>query len=221
MPRRKRTRSDPDPRWTSELPPAPGELRIVQSFVNTADLAQGTDLAGPETLVRWLAHWSLVPADARLDAADLGRAIEVREALRALILANHGMALGDASAARLDRTAKTAPILVRFDPAGRTRFEAAAEDLDGALARLFGVVAVAQVDGTWERLKVCSRTECRAVFYDFSPNRSALYCQAGCSGRISSLAYRQRNLEEVRGLEAGRSATRRLVRRLKTRPLGP
>lgn len=51
-PRRKSPQSDPDPRWTSELAPAPGDLRIVQSFVNTADLALGTDLAGPEALAR-------------------------------------------------------------------------------------------------------------------------------------------------------------------------
>jgi hypothetical protein len=142
MPKRKSARSDPDPRWTSELPPAPGELRIVQSFVN-ADFAQGTDLDGPEALVRWLAHWSLVPADAKLGGSGLQRAIEVREAMRALIIANYGSAVHEAFAARLDQAAKAAPILVRFDPAGRTRFEAAAGDLDGALARLFGIVAVA------------------------------------------------------------------------------
>ncbi|HEX9735456.1 MAG TPA: CGNR zinc finger domain-containing protein [Thermoanaerobaculia bacterium] len=216
--RRKSARSDSDPRWTSKLPPAPGELRIVQSFVNTADFARGTDLEGPEALVRWLAHWSLVPEDAVLDAADLERAIEVREALRALIMANHGAAASDVFAARLDRTAKAAPILVRFDPAGRTRFEAVADDLDGALARLFGIVAGAQLDGSWERLKVCSGAVCRTAFYDFSTNRSALYCHARCGYRASSLAHRHRNLKEVRELEAGRSASRRLTRRRRTRP---
>ena len=50
MPRRKSAKSDPDPRWTSKLPPAPGDLRLVQAFVNTADLRAGTDFDGPAAL---------------------------------------------------------------------------------------------------------------------------------------------------------------------------
>jgi predicted RNA-binding Zn ribbon-like protein len=218
MPKRKS--ADPDPLWTSKLPPAPGELRIVQSFVN-ADFAQRPDLDGTAALARWLAHWSLLPDDARVDVSGLERAVEVREALRALIIANYGSAVHEAFAVRLDNVAKATSIRVRFDLVGRTRFEAAADDLDGAFGRLFGIVAAAQLDGSWERMKVCSREPCHAAFYDFSPNRSALYCQLGCGSRTSSHTYRNRHIEEVRGLEAGRSASRRLSRRLRTRPLRP
>ena len=53
---RRKTGSDGDPRWTSELPPAPEELRILQAFLNTVDLRGGTDFAGPEALAEWLEH---------------------------------------------------------------------------------------------------------------------------------------------------------------------
>jgi hypothetical protein len=31
------------PPWPASLPPAPGELRVVQAFVNTRDIEEGTD----------------------------------------------------------------------------------------------------------------------------------------------------------------------------------
>jgi hypothetical protein len=45
MARRNRTAnaSPGDPLWTSHLKPAPGELRIVQAFVNTEGGAKATD----------------------------------------------------------------------------------------------------------------------------------------------------------------------------------
>ena len=121
--------------------------------------------------------------------------------------------MNDAFVARLDRAAKAAPIQVRFGPGGRARFEATAQDLDGALARLCGIVAAAQLDGSWERLKICSGTVCRAAFFDFSKNRSAKYCQVQCGNRISALAYRHRHLTEIRQIDSTRSFNRRNRRR--------
>jgi len=219
MPRRQSPRSDPDPRWTSELPPAPGDLRIVQAFVNTADLARGTDLDGPAELARFLAHWSLASADAELDDADLARAVDLREALRSLIRANRGKrAVSDAVVARLDQAASAATVRVRFETGGRTRFEAAADHLDGALARLCAIVAAAQIDDSWRSMKICSGTVCRAAFFDFSRNHSAKYCQVQCGNRISALSYKRRHLEHRRKMDAVYSHGRRYVRGTRKSP---
>ena len=44
--------------WAAVLPPAPGDLRIVQAFVNTADLPTRTDeLASLTGLQDWLKRW--------------------------------------------------------------------------------------------------------------------------------------------------------------------
>src|SRR4051812_48202962 len=82
---------------------APGDLATVQAFVNTLDSDDGFQqfelLKEPADLERWLGERGLVERGARLRPADLRRAIEVRQALRALLLANTG--------AELDRGAVT------------------------------------------------------------------------------------------------------------------
>src|SRR5690349_6523254 len=78
--------------------PAPGDLAMVQAFVNTHyDLVRdhGAEvLASPSALHDWLADAGLVDPGARtLRAGDLRRALAVREGLRALAFANNGEAL--------------------------------------------------------------------------------------------------------------------------------
>ena len=98
--KRRKTGSDGDPRWTSKLPPAPGQLRILQAFVNTIDLRAGTDLAGPRALAEWLEHWGLAPPGLELTDDDLGKAKELREAVHTLIRCAPGKAPN--AAARID-----------------------------------------------------------------------------------------------------------------------
>ncbi len=54
----KRKRLDEDSRWTSDIVFAPGELKIVQAFVNTAVLRTRTEeLAGPPARRPSAAGW--------------------------------------------------------------------------------------------------------------------------------------------------------------------
>ncbi len=204
---RRKTGSDGDPRWTSKLPPAPGQLRILQAFVNTADLRAGTDLAGqPRAFAEWLEHWGLAPPGLELTGDDLKNAKEVREAARTLLGCRPGKA--PKAAARLDRAGKASPIFARVDAEGRGHLESPAESLAGALARLVAILVESQREGTWERLKTCAHETCRAAFYDFSKNRSAVWCTVQCGNRKSALAYRWRNIETVRKIDAVRSWAR-------------
>ena len=203
---RRKTGSDGDPRWTSKLRPAPGQLRILQAFVNTADLRGGKDLAGPRALAEWLEHWGLAPPGLELTDDDLRQAKELREAARTLIRCSPGKA--PKAAADIDRAGKASPIFARVDAEGRGRLESPAESLDGALARLVAILVESQLEGTWERLKTCAHETCRAAFYDFSKNRSAVWCSVQCGNRKSALAYRWRNIDRVRKLDAVRSWTR-------------
>ncbi len=203
---RRKTGSDGDPRWTSKLPPAPGELRILQAFVNTADLRDGTDLATPRALAEWLAHWGLAPPDLELTDDDLRKAKELREAFRTLIRCRPGKA--PAAAARIDRAGQASPIHPRVGADSRGRLESPVESLDGALARLVVILVASQLTATWERLKTCAHETCRAAFYDFSRNRSAAWCTVQCGNRKSALAYRWRNIDQVRKIDATRSWVR-------------
>jgi hypothetical protein len=68
---------------------APGDLELVRDFINTLDVLPDTDKIGdPAKLASWLAEHRLVPTQPTLTEEDLGRARSLREALRALLLAN-------------------------------------------------------------------------------------------------------------------------------------
>ena len=73
--------------------PAPGELGLVQAFVNSHWDLEGDHggelLHSPAALAAWLSGRGLLPDGTRLTRSDLRRALAVREGLRAL-LTRHG-----------------------------------------------------------------------------------------------------------------------------------
>src|SRR4051812_48422499 len=101
---------------------APAPLELVQRFVNSVDLDSGEDeLTGPAELREWLGERDLIGADERVTEADLERAIDVREGLRALLMANNGMEADAQRVARLDRAAARARVRVVFTPGSEPR----------------------------------------------------------------------------------------------------
>jgi predicted RNA-binding Zn ribbon-like protein len=172
---------------------APGRLDVVRIFVNTIDLDRGRDqLEDPAKLGQWLRERDLLE-DAEIGAEDLRRAREVREALRALMLANAGQDADPAAAARLDEAAGRARLRLRFAPDGTARFQPRAGGVDGALGRLLAIAAGAMCEGTWSRLKACRSDTCHWAFYDNTRNRSGVWCNmAVCGNRAKVRAYRRR-----------------------------
>jgi predicted RNA-binding Zn ribbon-like protein len=168
---------------------APGELALVQRFVNTADLDRGTDeLADRTGLAAWLDEVGMA---AEIDAAGRDRVVAVREAIRALLLANHGEPPDPGAIATLDRAAA---ITVAFDATGNASLEPARAGVDGVLAKLLAIVARAQADGTWPRLKACPNDTCHWAFYDRSRNRSRTWCAMSvCGNRAKARSYRARH----------------------------
>ena len=173
---------------------APGELRLVQDFVNTVDLEDAEEgLASPDALRDWLAERDLVDGAAAISAGDLERGLAVREALRELMRANNDGRLEARAVDGLNRAAAAASLQVRFDRDGRARLLAAAGGWDGALGRLLAIVERAMSDGSWSRLKACRADTCRWAFYDRSRNRSGSWCNMEvCGNRSKARAYRAR-----------------------------
>ena len=176
--------------------PAPGRLARVQEFVNTVDIGDGVDqLADPVRLGAWLAERELLDEGERLGAADLQRAVEVREALRGLLLANAGADLDPGAVASLNRSARDARLLVRFGDDGRAGLEPEPEaaGVERAVARLLAIVYTAMAEGTWARLKACRNHACEWAFYDHSKNRSGRWCTMEvCGNAMKARAYRSR-----------------------------
>jgi predicted RNA-binding Zn ribbon-like protein len=171
-------------------PTAPGSLRIVQAFVNTVDSEHGPDLFDEVSgLQAWLDH-HLLAAEAR--AADLAPAREVREALRALLLANNGEPLDPGAREVLERAARRARLEATFPPDGAALVPRAS-GVDAAVGRVLAAAFAAMLDGTWSRLKACPRDVCGWAFYDRSTNASATWCSMQvCGGRVKAGAYYRR-----------------------------
>src|SRR3954467_8879273 len=113
--------------------PAPGELELVRAFVNTWDADEGTEsVPGPAQLRAWLAEHQVLDDGARVTAAEHRQAIEVREAVRALMQQNAGLAVVPQAAPALDAAALRAKLGVRFAPDGAVRTEAEAGGVAGA-----------------------------------------------------------------------------------------
>lgn len=173
---------------------APGELELVRSFVNTLDVEDGLDeVAGSAALGEWLVARGLLAAGERVTRAAHGHALAVREALRALLLANNGAEPDPAACATLDEAARRALLSLRFLPDGSARQEPGARGVDGAIGRLLAIVAASMAEGTWPRLKACRSETCRWAFYDRARNRSRTWCaMAVCGNRTKARAYRGR-----------------------------
>jgi predicted RNA-binding Zn ribbon-like protein len=176
---------------------APGELALVQSFINThCDLEahDGADLfATPEALRSWLAGHGLLEGDTPLGEGDLRRAIAVREGLRALARSNAGGA-EPSGHHRLNEAARGAVVEVRFEDAGPRFIAGAGGRVDGAIGVVLAIAAKSMLDGAWSRLKVCSGEHCAWAFYDRSRNQSGRWCSmAVCGGRTKARAHYRRH----------------------------
>jgi predicted RNA-binding Zn ribbon-like protein len=175
---------------------APGDLELVREFVNTLDLETGAEteeLSSPQRLRDWLAERELIPAGAKLDGSDLARAVELREALRGLLLANNGVPPRDRDVRIVDRATASSELAVRLRGAGTAELEPRGSGLDAAIGRMAAIVFEAMVDGRWERLKACPADDCHWAFYDHSRNRSGTWCEmAVCGNRSKVRAYRER-----------------------------
>jgi predicted RNA-binding Zn ribbon-like protein len=168
--------------------PAPGRLRIVQRFVNSVDREnEREELETPAALERLLAEIGILPPGSVLTEGDLRRALEVREALRQLLLANNGGTMGDEARRTLESASRAAQFALELEP-GESRLEPQAPELDGALGRILAVVHAAMVDGSWERLKACPREVCFWVFYDRSKNLSSKWCAMSVCGNRTKKA---------------------------------
>jgi predicted RNA-binding Zn ribbon-like protein len=170
--------------------PATGGLRLVQDFVNTVDREHGPDLLELDSGLReWLDHRRLAPG-AVVDDASVACSLELREALRALLLANNGEPEAPGARDVLDAAGRRAGLEARF--AGPA-LEPSAGGVDGALGRVVAAAFAAMLDGSWARLKACPRDVCGWAFYDRSTNGSATWCSMRvCGGRVKAGAYYRR-----------------------------
>ena len=178
--------------YLADVEPAPARLGLLQRFLNTvAPELEQEMLHSPQRLRIVLAELDLVSPDAPVSEDDLRRALELREALRALALANNAISAAP-DAEHVVEQAAAGSLGIRFVD-GVPRVAGTERGVAGALATLAGIVAEAAAAGTWARLKACPAEACGWVFYDRSRNRSGRWCDSTvCGNRAKTRAYRRR-----------------------------
>jgi predicted RNA-binding Zn ribbon-like protein len=181
-------------------PKAPGRLELLQRFINSYnhDFPREWDRIGTAERARaWLRQKRLVaPAD-RISDADAARLRELREAIRALAIANQRGQPEPAVTDIIRRLSGTAQLSVAVDDAGQTALEPTRRGVDGAVATLLGILHEAQLTGHWSRLKGCR--QCGYAFFDRSKNRSAAWCAMSiCGNRTKNRAYYRRRRSSTR-----------------------
>jgi predicted RNA-binding Zn ribbon-like protein len=173
---------------------APGELELVRQFVNTNDVEDGIeDLATAELLSEWLSAHDLDAGNQPLAETDRLRAIELREALRGLLLANGGEPVDAAAVKSFNVVAGDIGLVVTAEGDGGLSLQPARSGIDRAFGKLLAIVYRSMAEGTWPRLKACRADTCQWAFYDKSKNRSAHWCSmAVCGNRAKARVYRSR-----------------------------
>jgi predicted RNA-binding Zn ribbon-like protein len=176
--------------------PAPGALWLVQSFVNTRwDLESELEdkFRDTEGLARWLAERDLIAAGAPVSQADLARALDARDGLQALLFANNGVEPDLEAVKRMDRALRGPGPRVRLRADSPPDLVPWTRDVEGALGLIGTLAAIAQLDGSWRRLKACPGDDCGWAFYDHSRNQASTWCSMSiCGARSKARDYRRR-----------------------------
>jgi predicted RNA-binding Zn ribbon-like protein len=181
-------------------PKAPGRLELLQRFINSYnhDFPGEWDRIGTrENAEAWLRQKGLVAPGDRISDADAARLRELREAIRALAIANQRRRPEAAATDGIRRVSAGAHLSVAIDDTGRSALEPTPRGVDGAVAMLLGILHEAQLTGHWSRLKGCR--QCGYVFFDRSKNRSAAWCAMSiCGNRTKNRAYYRRRRTSTR-----------------------
>jgi predicted RNA-binding Zn ribbon-like protein len=170
-------------------------LDLVRDFVNTFDLERSADvISTPDELAAWYSDYGLVDDLVEPTRQEHADAIEVREAIRQLLLANNGCEDDAAEAsAILEAAGRKTRIGVRFTAAGPT-LEPEGDGASAALGRIVAAVAELAKTREWCRLKACRDDHCRFVFYDQSRNRSRAWCSMEvCGNREKARTFRAKH----------------------------
>ncbi|HEX5950828.1 MAG TPA: CGNR zinc finger domain-containing protein [Actinomycetota bacterium] len=175
--------------------PAPGDLEILQRFLNLHEhAADGATLDPPLDMVRtFLVERGLLTPEQRFTEADRETYMELRRALRTLIEADDGEPLAPGDAEVIDRLGVEAGLHPHFHAEHAPTLEPRGHGVAAAFGRIVAIAFVASFDGSFEHLKLCASEDCRAVFYDRSKNHSGRWCSMEtCGNRAKVRAWRER-----------------------------
>lgn len=175
--------------------PAPGDLELLQRFLNLHDHEpDGPEVDPPLEMIRaFLVERGLLDPGERFEESNRETYLDLRRALRNLVLAGEEEPLSPGDADTIDRAALAAGLHPHFHSEGDPTLEPRDGGVSSAFGRIVAIAFVASFDGTFGHLKLCAADDCRAVFYDRSKNHSGRWCSMEvCGNRAKVRAWRER-----------------------------
>ena len=180
--------------------PAPGDLELVRAFLSLHDHEERNPDSLPpshESLRWWLGSKGLVEIDESIKDQDLAWALRVRDALTAKVQENMGEPRNEPATQFLNRAAEETGLRVCFGCNDEKPIHVEATGVRGAIGLILGSAFLAELDGRWERFRICHDPGCSAVFFDRSKNKSGKWCSmSSCGNRAKVRAFRERRAAE-------------------------
>jgi predicted RNA-binding Zn ribbon-like protein len=177
--------------------PAPDDLEPLRSFLSLHDHAPGVEGGldpSPGSLRWWLTANGFTRPRDRVTDADLRWAADVRAALVSRVREQTGEPRDDRAVSVLNDAVERTGLTLRFGDASGAPVAVEAEGVRRAIGSLLRSAFLAELDGRWERFRVCGDPGCGTVFYDRSRNRSGRWCSmATCGNRAKVRAFRRRH----------------------------
>jgi predicted RNA-binding Zn ribbon-like protein len=179
-----------------ETEPAPEDLELLRAFLSLHDHEPGNaDSLAPDTdSLRWWLETAgqLSPAD-RVTDEDLRWALEVRAALVQKVRENMDEPRDADAIELLNRAAERTGLRPCFGCPDDRPIHVDEGGVVGAVGALLGAAFLAELDGRWDRFRLCGDPTCSTVFYDRSRNRSGKWCSMStCGNRAKVRAFRER-----------------------------
>ncbi|MFE7407980.1 CGNR zinc finger domain-containing protein [Isoptericola sp. NPDC057559] len=161
-----------------------GTLRARRNDAPMEKLASAADLDA------WFVESGLLPDARSSGARDLERAVELREAVYALVWARlHDRPLPEDPVATVNAYAAAAPLVPVLTDAGWSRVGGAGQALSQLAREAVEIVGGDQA----ALLRECGRPECTQVYLDHSRGHRREWCSmATCGSRMKAAAYRAR-----------------------------
>jgi predicted RNA-binding Zn ribbon-like protein len=191
-------------RDVDRTPPAPGDLELVRAFLSVHDHVRGDERSLPpsrESLREFLVERGMLPHAETPDPRDLDLVLAVHQALHRWVELGPGGSRRREDAEVVNAAVHATGLEPRFEGGGTPRLEPRATGVLGALGRILAIAFLAEIDGSWHRLKVCDDETCVSVFYDRSKNRSGRWCsmqECGNRNKVRAWRARQRVARERR-----------------------
>jgi predicted RNA-binding Zn ribbon-like protein len=172
---------------------APGPLLAVQGFANTYSFEDDEELLGDPAAARdWLVQTGLAAPGLEVSAAELTELLELRALIRSMLEANLSGDDGKVDTAAVARFTASRPVPIAPADGGGVEIDLEPADSVGVLVgQLLGIALRARLEGTWDRLKICTADDCRWAFFDSSRNRGGHWCSMElCGNREKNRRYR-------------------------------